>query len=292
MPKVRGEYKFAEPLSKYVWLKVGGPADVMYFPEDKEDLQSFLQNKPAGLSVFTLGAGSNLLVRDGGIGGMVIKLQNDNFKNVRIENDIIYCGAGLLNSALKKTVIENSLGGLEFLCSIPGSLGGMLRSNAGCFGSDLSTVFKKATVINGKGDIFEADLKDFNFGYRHSDFPADWIVLEVCLKFEKKDPKVVREQIQANDEYRQKYQPQGIRTAGSTFKNPEGYRAWELIKNSGGADMVVGGAKMSDMHCNFLQVSDTATAADVEKLGHNIIAAVKEKTGVDLKWEIKIIGRE
>lgn len=292
LPKVRGEYKFSEPLSKYVWLKVGGPADVIFFPQDKEDLQFFLQNKPDGLSVFTLGGGSNLLVRDGGICGAVVKLQNDNFKNIRIEKDRIYCGAGMINSALKKVVAENGLGGLEFLCSIPGSLGGMFRSNAGCFGSDLSTVLKKATVINGKGDIFEADCKDFNFGYRHSDFPADWIVLEVCLQFEKKDAQEVRKQIQANDEYRQTHQPQGIRTAGSTFKNPEGYRAWELIKNSGGADMVVGGARMSAQHCNFLQADNTATAADIEKLGRNIIAAVKEKTGVDLEWEIKIIGQE
>lgn len=292
LPQVRGEYRFSEPLSKYVWLKVGGPADVMYFPQDRDDLQYFLKHKPEEIPVFVVGGGSNLLVRDGGIRGIVIKLQNESFKNVKIEGNKVFCGAGMLNAALRKVVIENGLGGLEFLCSIPGSFGGMLRSNAGCFGSELSSVLQKATVINGKGEIFDVSCRDFNFGYRRSDFPSDWIVLEVCLQFNKKDVSEVREQILANEEYRRQHQPQGIRTAGSTFKNPEGYKAWELIKNAGGADMKVGGAKMSQQHCNFLQVDETATAADIEQLGQQIISAVKEKNGVDLEWEVKIIGQE
>ena len=292
LPQVRGEYRFSEPLDKHTWLKVGGPAEIMFIPQDKKDLQYFLQHKPSDYPVFMLGGGSNVLVRDGGIRGIVIKLQNDSFKTVKIEDGQICCGAGLLNANLKKIVIENGLGGLEFLCSIPGSIGGMFRSNAGCFGSDLSKVLKKAVVVDTQGNMFEVKNEDFHFGYRHSDFPTDWIVVEAYLQFEKSTSENVSQKIKDNDEYRREHQPQGIRTAGSTFKNPVGYRAWELIKNAGGSDITVGGAKMSSQHCNFLQTDKTATAADIEKLGEKIITAVKKQANVNLEWELTIVGQE
>lgn len=292
LPHVAGEYKSNELLKKYTWLNVGGPADVMFFPKDKEDLQKFLLEKPADIDVFVLGSGSNLLVRDGGISGVVVNLKSSSFNKIKIADNIIQCGAGLKNSFLKKIMIENEISGLEFLCSIPGSLGGALRTNAGCFGSEISNVLQSATVIDSAGRIFTVENKDFNFSYRKSDFPSDWIILEVCLKGIKSAKEQIISTIETNAEYRKKNQPQNVRTAGSTFKNPKGYKAWELIKNSGAADFKVGGASMSSKHCNFLINDGTATASDIEHLGNNIINAVKDKYGVELEWEIKIIGKE
>lgn len=292
LPKVRGSYKVAEPLKKYTWLNVGGPADLMFFPEDENDLQYFLQHKPADMKVFVIGGGSNLLVRDGGIKGVVIKLSAAGFMQTHIDGDILYCGAGCQNFALRQVVAENGLSGLEFLCSIPGTIGGALRSNAGCFGGDISKVMTYARVMNGNGEIITVDVADFHFAYRHSEFPEDWIVLGVGLRFVKADAKDVQAKIAENDEYRRTHQPQGIRTAGSTFKNPEGYAAWKLIKECGGDMMKVGGAKMSDKHCNFLHNDGTATAADIEHLCNDIAQAVYEKNGIELELEIKKVGQE
>ena len=183
LPKVRGVYKFAEPLKNYTWLNVGGPAEVMYFPEDEEDLRSFLRQKSEDLPVFIIGGGSNLLVRDGGISGVVIKLGNKNFARQRIENNTLYCGAGSVNFILKKMIEKNGLGGLEFLCSIPGTIGGAVRGNAGCFGSDMATVLTAVRVMLPSGEVRNLNNEECGFSYRHSDIPADWIILEVGLKF-------------------------------------------------------------------------------------------------------------
>lgn len=292
LPKIRGVYKFNEPLKKYTWLNVGGPAEVMFLPADVEDLQDFLQNKPQNMPVFVLGSGSNLLVRDGGIDGVAIKLENKSFQKWRIEGQKIYCGAGMQNRLLKQILPVNGLGELEFLCSIPGSLGGAVRSNAGCFGAALSDVLVSATVIDDKGNIFEAPATEFHFAYRHSEFPADWIVLELCLQGKTAEAAQIEEKIKQNDEYRKTHQPQGIRTAGSTFKNPTGMRAWELIKNAGMAEVKIGGVRMSLQHCNFLENDGTATASQIEELGEKIIAAVKQKYDVVLEWEVERVGKD
>lgn len=292
LPKVRGEYLFAEPLDKYTWLNVGGPAEVMFFPEDIDDLQDFLKHKSANIPVFMLGGGSNILVRDGGISGVVIKLKNKNFCTVKSENGILRCGAGLLNASLKKILIENCIGGLEFLCSIPGCIGGAVRSNAGCFGSELADVLVSAKVMNGKGDVFEVQPEEFHFSYRHSEFPAEWIILELSLKAEKQTKAKIIKTIEQNALYRKEHQPQGIRTAGSTFKNPQGAKAWELIKNSGAENLQVGGAKLSSQHCNFLENDGTATAADIEKLCDDVIQKVQDYCGVRLELEVKKVGKE
>lgn len=291
LPQIRGVYKFLEPLKNYTWLNVGGPADVMFLPKDADDLRHFLQNKGTDTEVFILGGGANLLVRDGGIKGVVVKLSDESFRNIKIEDDKIICGAGLLNNVLKKTVEKEGLGGLEFLCSIPGCLGGALRSNAGCFGREISDVLISAKVIDGKGEIFTAENKDFHFSYRHSDFPADWIVTEVNLHYEKKNSDEVKALIEEQAQYRKTHQPQGIRTAGSTFKNPPQMRAWELIKNSGADKLKIGGAQMSPQHCNFLQNDGTASAADIEKLCDEIIRMVKDKYGIELEMEVNKVGR-
>lgn len=290
LPKVRGLYKFNEPLKKYTWLNAGGPADVMFFPADIADLQYFLQNKSADIKTFIIGGGANILVRDAGIRGVVIKLNDKQFSEIDIEENIVSCGAGLLNNVFKKTVVSQGLGGLEFLCSIPGCVGGALRSNAGCFGREIADVLVDAEVVDGKGNLYTVKRDDFHFSYRHSEFPADWIALKLRLKYDKKSPDEVAAVVTEHDEYRRTHQPQGIRTAGSTFKNPPGMRAWELIKNSGADKLEFGGVRMSPQHCNFLQNDGTASAADIEKLCNEVIKKVESEFGVHLEPEIKIVG--
>ena len=291
LPKVRGEYKFSEPLAGYTWLNVGGPADVMFFPADEADLRDFLKQKDESMPLFVLGGGSNLLVRDGGMPGVVIKLKSADFAQWRIVDNILYCGAGCLNFNLKKTIEENGLGGLEFLCSIPGTVGGAVRGNAGCFGADMAGVLTSARVMKADGTVHTLNNENCGFSYRHSNLGDDDIVLEVGLKFKPQSPAKAAEVIAQNAEYRRAHQPQGIKTAGSTFKNPEGAAAWKLIKEAGGDTMVCGGAKMSAQHCNFLQ-NDGHSAADIEKLCRAIAAAVKQKSGITLESEVKIVGRE
>lgn len=292
MPAVRGIYRYDEPMKKHTWLNVGGPAEVMFLPADVEDLQNFLKSKPKNMPIFMLGCGSNLLVRDSGIAGVTIKLESKAFQQWRIEKDKLYCGAGMHNMSLKKILPQHQLGGLEFLCSIPGSLGGAIRSNAGCFGAALSDVLVSAKVVNGKGDIIEVPAEDFHFSYRHSDFPADWIIVEICLQTKPAEAAQIESQIKQNDEYRRTHQPQGIRTAGSTFKNPTGYRAWELIKNAGMAEIKIGGVRMSPQHCNFLENDGTATATQIEELGKRIVETVKQKYNIELEWEVERVGQK
>ena len=290
LPEVKGEYKFNEPLKKYTWLNVGGPAEVMFFPQDEKDLQDFLKNKPQNTSLFILGAGSNLLVRDGGMKGVVIKLKSPRFAEWSIQDDTLRVGSGLKNAALKNILLQNSVAGLEFICSIPGSIGGLVRSNAGCFGGELSQVLQKAKIMDMDGNVFEAKPEDFHFGYRHSDFPADWVVLELYLKIKQAPSEQIASTIAENAAYRAAHQPQNVRTAGSTFKNPEGFRAWELIKNSGGCGLKVGGASFAEKHCNFMINDGSATAADLENLGETVRELVKKQTGINLEWEVKIVG--
>lgn len=291
LPKVRGEYKFSEPLKGYTWLSVGGPADVMFFPADEDDLQNFLRQKDKNMPLFVLGGGSNLLVRDGGMNGVVVKLKNPAFSGWRIEDNTLYCGAGCVNFNLKKIIAENGLSGLEFLCSIPGTVGGAVRGNAGCFGSDMAKVVSSVRIMSADGTVRTFKNTECGFAYRHSNFSDSDIILEVGLNFELKEPAAVAEIIAQNAEYRRTHQPQGIKTAGSTFKNPEGMAAWKLIKEAGGDTMVYGKAKMSAQHCNFLH-NEGNSAADIEKLCDSIIAAVKQKSGITLEREVKIVGRE
>lgn len=290
LPKVRGKYQCQEPLSKHTWFGVGGPAEIMYHPQDIDDLKYFLQNKPKNVPVFLIGGGSNLLVRDGGIQGVVIKLDNKNFQQIEIQKDTIKCGAGFHNFDLPKHLLEHNLGGLEFLCSIPGVIGGSLKTNAGCFGLELKDVLISAEVMNNLGQINTIDAKDFNLSYRSSFFPEDWIILSMTLKTYPDTIEHIKQKLDEQKVYRHTHQPYNVRTAGSTFKNPEGLRAWELIKNSGCSNLSVGGAKVSEIHNNFLVNIGTATADDIEQLGEKIIACVKEKTSITLEWEIKRLG--
>lgn len=290
LPQVKGKYIENAKLSKHTWFGVGGPAEVMYIPFDEEDLKSFLTKKPEALPLTVIGGGSNLLVRDGGIIGVVIKLDSPNFKNVRVEKNKIIVGAGLVNSDLKKVMIENKIGGLEFLTSVPGRIGGLLRTNAGCFGASVSDVLVSARVMNDWGEVYEVEKDDFNFSYRSSMFPENWIVLEATFKGVKAKASDIQKTIEEQKKYREANQPINKRTAGSTFKNPEGLSAWKLINDAGCRGLKVGDAEVSDKHCNFLINNGNASAQDIEELGELIVEKVKEKTAITLEWEVRRIG--
>lgn len=290
LPPVRGKYTYNVSLAKYTWFGVGGPAEVLFSPKDTEDLSNFLKNKPHNLPVCIIGGGSNLLVRDGGIPGVVIKLDSPAFRKITLDNDTITCGAGVKNAELKKIMLDNQISGLEFLCSIPGVIGGSVKTNAGCFGSSVKDVITEAQIINGQGEIKTIPVEDLMLSYRSSFFPDDWIILSITFRTTPDKSENIKKKLEEQKAYRTKNQPYNQKTAGSTFKNPEGLKAWELIKNSGCAELQIGGAKVSEIHCNFLINTGKATAADIENLGETIIKKVREKTSVTLEWEIKRMG--
>lgn len=290
LPEVRGKYLKHVPLSKHTWFGVGGPAEVMYIPQDIDDLRHFLLKRPHNLPLSVIGGGSNLLVRDGGIPGVVIKLDSPYFKQVKISDNAITCFAGLSNADLKKYFLANNIGGLEFLCSIPGRIGGSIKTNAGCFGKCISDVLISADIIDDTGEVKTVYPTDLKLSYRNSLFPDDWIIVSITLKTETSTAEQISKTLNEQREYRIKNQPYNEKTAGSTFKNPEGLRAWELIKKSGCAELQVGGAKVSEKHCNFLINTGKATAADIENLGNMIVEKVKQKTSITLEWEVKKMG--
>ena len=290
LPEVRGKYQKNVSLAKQTWFGVGGPAEVMFHPADAEDLSHFLRTKPYNLPVCVIGGGSNILVRDGGIPGVVIKLDAPEFRKISISGNLITCGAGVKNSELKKLMLDNQFGGLEFLCSIPGCIGGSVKTNAGCFGREVKDVIVSAQIIDDAGDIKEIGVNDLMLSYRSSFFPENWIILSLTLQTEPSTTDVIKQKLEEQRAYRMKNQPYNARTGGSTFKNPEGLKAWELIKKSGCADLKVGGAQVSDIHCNFLINTGNATAKDIETLGDTIIERVKQSTAVTLEWEIKRLG--
>lgn len=290
--KLKGKVLFNEPLSKHTWLGVGGPAEVLFSPFDLEDLSFFLKNKPKNMPVYVLGGGSNLLVRDGGVAGVMIKLDAPYFKQIKQEGSYLCCYSGMKNVLLKKFLLSNQIGGLEFLCSIPGTIGGLVRTNAGCFGKSLGDVLVSAVVMDFSGNVCEVSNTDFHFSYRSSNFPLDWIIISLRLKTEQSTSAQIKKIIEEHQAYREQHQPYNEKTAGSTFKNPEGLSAWKLIKESGCDKLQIGGAKMSEKHCNFMINTGSASADDCEKLGDEIVEKVKAKTGVDLVWEIQKIGQK
>ncbi len=290
LPKVKGKYLTNVNLSKHTWFGVGGPAEVMYIPHDSEDLSFFIRHCPQNTPIFIIGGGSNLLVRDGGIPGVVIKLDSPAFKKIEIGFNEITCGAGLKNIELKKILINNQITGLEFLCSIPGVIGGSVKTNAGCFGREVKDVIKSVQIINGLGEIKTIGVNDLELGYRTSCFPDDWIVLSITFTTSSDSKENIEKTLNQQKAYRQAQQPYNQRTAGSTFKNPQGLRAWELIKKSGCDNFSFGGAKVSEKHCNFLINTGNATAKDIETLGEMIISTVRQKTYITLEWEIKRVG--
>ena len=289
LPKVRGRYLFNVPLAPTMWFRVGGEADVTFKPADLDDLCFFLQNKPADLPVSVIGVGSNLLVRDGGVPGVVVRLGRG-FTELRIEDTYVHVGAAVLDRTVALFTAEEGISGLEFLCGIPGTIGGALRMNAGCYGSEISQVLVEALVVDPTGTLHRLKPEEMGLTYRHCTVPKDWIFVGACLKGEKGSPLQSQEKIKTLLETREQTQPIHSRTGGSTFANPKGGKAWELIDEAGCRGLQIGGARMSDLHCNFMLNTGGATAHDLESLGEEVRKRVLEDSGVELRWEIERMG--
>jgi UDP-N-acetylmuramate dehydrogenase len=288
LPKPRGRLMADAPLGPQTWFRAGGPAEVLFRPADVEDLSSFLAALPADVPVMVLGVGSNLLIRDGGLKGVVIRLMRG-FTGVAVEGNEVVAGAGAPDLNVALTAREHSLAGLEFLSGIPGTIGGAFPTNAGAYGGELSHVLISAEAVDRKGGLHKVTAAELGFSYRHSKVPADWIFTSARLRAAPGDQLEIARRIAEIDTARVESQPRS-RTGGSTFTNPPGLRAWELIDAAGCRGLAVGDAQVSEKHCNFLINRGSATAADIESLGEEVRRRVFEKNGILLQWEIRRIG--
>ncbi len=289
LPPVRGRYRENAPLASITWFRVGGPAEVMFRPADRDDLVAFLAHKPADVPVTVVGVGSNLLVRDGGVRGVVLRLGRG-FAEIKAEHHDIVCGAAALDLNVADAAKLAGIGGLEFLCGVPGTLGGALRMNAGAYGKELRDVLVEAEASDPAGTVHRLGPDDFGFAYRRTAVPEDWIFLATRLRGHPEAPEAIARRMAEVRAARGDTQPIRSRTGGSTFKNPPGEKAWQLIDRAGCRGLRRGGAMVSAQHCNFLINTGTANAADIEGLGEEVRARVRETCGVELEWEIRRIG--
>jgi len=289
LPPVRGSYTPDAPLKDLVWFRSGGPAEFLFRPADGDDLATFLFAKPRDLNVSVVGVGSNLLVRDGGIRGVVVRLPAV-FGGISVEGTRVRAGAAALDSAVARTAANAGVSGLEFLRGIPGTIGGALRMNAGCYGREIKDVLVEATAFDGQGKLHRLSLPDMRYAYRSSGVPEDFIFVEAVLGGEEGEPSEIRARMDALLLERESSQPVRTKTGGSTFKNPAGRKAWQLIDQSGCRGLKMGRAKVSDLHCNFLINEADASSAEIEALGEEVRSRVKAKFGIDLEWEIKRVG--
>lgn len=289
LPEVRGRYSEDADLSKVTWFRVGGTADVVFKPADLEDLSHFLQFTPLDIPVFVLGVGSNLLIRDGGFRGVVIRL-GGGFAKVTTDGTTVTAGAAALDLNVAKTAAKAGIAGLEFYSGIPGTIGGALRMNAGAYGTETKDVMTRAWAVSRDGELHALVNADMGFTYRHNNLPEDWIFVKGEFQGEPGDPAEILARMEDIQTKRAESQPIRSRTGGSTFKNPEGGKSWQLIDDAGCRGLTRGGAQVSEHHCNFLINTGEATAADLEDLGEDVRTRVKDKSGIELQWEIKRIG--
>ncbi|MCW2283048.1 UDP-N-acetylmuramate dehydrogenase [Rhodoblastus acidophilus] len=291
MPELRGRLTANAEIAPYTWFRVGGPAQVLFNPSDEEDLAYFLKNLPQTIEVTVIGLGSNLIIRDGGIPGVVIRLGGRAFGEVKVEpGHRLRVGACVPDMRAAKAAADAGIDGLAFLRGIPGCIGGALRMNAGAHGGETKDFLVEARGVDRKGEVHVFKVEDLHMTYRHSGAPDDIIFTEALFEGRPGDPAAINAEMDRITEAREKSQPIREKTGGSTFKNPPGEKAWQLVDKAGCRGLVVGDAQVSEMHCNFLINRGNATAADIENLGEEVRARVKAATGVDLHWEIKRIG--
>ena len=289
LPPVRGRLSENAPLSKVTWFGVGGPAEVLFKPADADDLAEFLKAKPKDIPITIMGVGSNLLVRDGGVEGVVIRLGRE-FAKISVNQADIICGAGALDGNIARVAQEASITGLEFLSGVPGTIGGALRMNAGAYGAEMQNIVQGAVAIDRDGNRHALAADDLGFSYRKCNVPSDWIFVEAHLLGHAGNAADIDGRMNDIKNARESTQPLRTRTGGSTFKNPEGQKAWQLIDDAGCRGLKIGGAQVSELHCNFLINTGTATAADLENLGEEVRRRVLEESGIELVWEIRRIG--
>ncbi len=297
LPSVRGQILRSENLAPFTWFRVGGPADALFLPADRDDLMEFLRWAPAELPVTLLGVGSNVIVRDGGVGGIVIRLAGRAFAAIEpLEHARIRAGAGALDAMVAKGAAKAGIAGLEFYVGVPGTIGGALAMNAGCYGRETGGALVEATALTRQGEVLKLSNADFAFSYRHNELPPGTIFLDATFQGRPDEPGAIQARMAEITAKREGSQPIREKTGGSTFKNPIGpngdkLSAWMLVDEAGMRGRRRGGAQVSDKHANFLINTGEASAADIEGLGEEVRAAVLANSGVELEWEIKRIGR-
>lgn len=290
MPDLRGRLLANESLAPLTWFRVGGPAQILFTPADEDDLAYFLSRLPRDIPVYTVGVGSNLIVRDGGISGVVIRLSPRGFGEIKADGDTVRAGTAALDKRVAEAAAAANIGELEFYFGIPGSIGGALRMNAGANGGETKDVLVEARGVTRAGERVTFSNADMKFVYRNSGVDTSVIFTSALYRGRVTDPEAIRARMTEVQNHRETAQPIREKTGGSTFKNPPGHSAWKLIDAAGMRGFRVGGAQVSEMHCNFLINTGDATGHDIETLGETVRARVLENSGIDLHWEIKRIG--
>ena len=288
LPDVRGSYKKHVVMAPYTWFRVGG-ATTVFRPQDHEDLRQFLLQNSEEVPVTIIGAASNILIRDGGIPGIVIRL-GKNFASINFNSNSVRIGAALPNGIAARLALKEGYSGLEFLSGIPGTIGGGLRMNAGAYGKEVRDILIEAEVVDSTGNFKVLSLEEMEMSYRHCGVPKDYIFLSGLFKIGRDVPSDIQRKLDEIKARRLESQPITERTGGSTFKNPKGYKAWELIEAAGCRGASIGGAMVSEKHCNFLVNTGNANATDLENLGNLVQKKVQDATGIELEWEIKLLG--
>ena len=287
---LKGKFFSNKSLKNISWFKVGGPAECLYIPSDQEDLSRFLKYTDKSEKINVFGRLSNVLIRDKGLTGLTILIPPSISEFNILKNNTIEVGSGMLDKDFTKIALENEIGGMEFLSGIPGNLGGAIAMNAGCYGKEIKDIFVEARVMNRDGKIISLKNDQMQFSYRNSIIRNDQIIITGVFRGEKKSKKRITEEIKKVEFQKKNTQPSGVATGGSTFKNPKEVKAWELINSVGLSGFQLGGAMISPDHNNFFVNTGNASASDIEDLGNLVIEKVKNKHGVILEWEIRIVG--
>jgi UDP-N-acetylmuramate dehydrogenase len=290
--QVRGKLTPNAPLAPLVWFKSGGNAEWLFEPRDEDDLIRFLGELDAEVPVMALGLGSNLIVRDGGVPGVVIRLGKAFSKIEQLDETTIRCGGGASGILVSSTARDHGIAGLEFLRGIPGTVGGFVRMNGGAYGREVKDILVSARLVLRSGELVEWPLEKLGYTYRHSDVPEGAVVIEAVFRGSPGDPQAIGAEMDAIARAREESQPLRSRTGGSTFKNPPGHKAWALIDAAGCRGLTMGDAQVSEKHCNFLLNLGSATSAEIEALGEEVRRRVQDKTRISLEWEIQRVGRE
>src|SRR3954447_21060855 len=291
MPKVRGRLTRDAPLAPLVWFKSGGNAEWLFEPADVEDLTQFMRELDPHVPVMALGLGSNLIVRDGGVPGIVVRLGKPFAKIELIDEVALRCGGGASGILVSSTARDRGIAGLEFLRGIPGTVGGFVRMNGGAYGREVGDILVSAKLVLRSGELVEWPLETFGYTYRHSETPDGAVVVEATFRGTPGNPQAIGAEMDAIARAREESQPLRSRTGGSTFKNPPGHKAWALVDAAGCRGLQIGDAQVSEKHCNFLLNLGSASSADIEALGEEVRRRVEAKTHITLEWEIQRVGR-
>jgi UDP-N-acetylmuramate dehydrogenase len=292
MPKVRGKLTRDAPLAPLVWFKSGGDAEWLFEPADADDLADFLRAVDPDVPVMALGLGSNMIVRDGGVPGVVVRLGKAFAKIEQLDDTLLRCGGGASGILVSSTARDAGIAGLEFLRGIPGTVGGFVRMNGGAYGREVQDILVSATLVSRSGDLEDWPLEKLGYRYRHSEVSDGAVVVSATFRGMRGNPAKIGAEMDRIAAAREESQPIRSRTGGSTFKNPPGHKAWALIDAAGCRGMTLGGAQVSEKHCNFLLNLGSATSSDIEALGEEVRRRVRAKTNISLEWEIQRIGSE